>query len=296
MPLHVAARGHGDGHRAQQHGDEARERQEPPRTVCGGLDLRARFFDIEQALAALPCVVEPALEVGDGLGFAREQHRLARARAGLQELGGLEVVAVDEHGGRELREAAALVGARDEHAADAQRHLAHLHGVAHLAAERREELGVRPGLAARRARGHGGRRTEGDVGDAHRAAQRVAVADEAHVGELRRLAELRHAERRGAARDREAAAARLLLVLVADRARRLEPQVGGEHLVRLQRDGLFDAVDQEADAGERGDRDRQREQQDAELARLPFAGELPQPERDGVDGGHVSPGRAAPPP
>jgi hypothetical protein len=127
-------------------------------------------------------------------------------------------------------------------------------------------------------------------------AQRVALADEAQVRELRRLAELRHAEHRGGARRLEPATQGLLLVGLADRARRLEAQVGREHLVGLQRDGLLDAVDEEADAGERGDRDRQREQQDAELARLPFAAELPQRKRYGVDGGYVSPGRAAPPP
>ena len=219
MTLYIATRGHRDRDRAEQHGDQARERQEPPSAVGRGLDLRARLADIEQSFAALARTIEPFFEVGDRFRLAREQHGLARARAGLQQLRGLEIVTVHQHRGCELGETAALIGTGDEHAADTQAQLTHGQRCADLAAERGEQFRVRPDLAPRWPGGHRDRRAEGGPRDADLTAQRVAIADEANIGELGRLAHLRHAQHRGRARDGEASAPRLGLVGIPDGAR-----------------------------------------------------------------------------
>ena len=219
MTLHIATRRHRDRDRAEQHGDQARQRQEPPGAVGRGLDLRARLADIKQPLAALARTLEPFFEIGGRFRLSREQHGLARSRTGLQQLRSLEIVTVHQHRGRELGETAALIGTGDEHSADTQAQLTHGQRCADLAAERGEELGVRPDLAPRWPGGHRDRRAEGGARDADRTAQRVAIADEAHIGELGRLAQLRHAEHRGRARDGEASATRFGLVGIPDGAR-----------------------------------------------------------------------------
>jgi hypothetical protein len=82
-------------------------------------------------------------------------------------------------------------------------------------------------------------------------------------------------EQRHRARGTEAAAPRLLEITFVDRLSRAHADVGGQHFRRLQIHRGADAADEEAHAGQRGDRDREREQQHAQLAGAPFAAEGP---------------------
>jgi hypothetical protein len=139
--------------------------------------------------------------------------------------------------------------------------------------DRREQPRVRPRLARARDGTRRQRLAERLVRNGHGATQRIAFAHGAQVRELARLAVEYDREQRHGVRGAEASAARFLEITFVDRLPRTYPDVGGEHLGGLQIYRRADAIDQKSHAGERGDGDREREQQHAQLARAPFAPE-----------------------
>jgi hypothetical protein len=120
VPVHVATRRHGDRDRAQQHAHQARETQEASRAVDGVAYLRAGLGDVAQPPPGSLVGDEPGRGL-DAATLAGEQLRVAHAAAGLDQLRGRQIRRIHEQARRQLREGAALVGAGDQHAADAQR-------------------------------------------------------------------------------------------------------------------------------------------------------------------------------
>ena len=137
------------------------------------------------------------------------------------------------------------------------------------AAARRESGHASPGAGIAAREDAGGKRA---IGDRQLPAQRIALADGAHVGELIGIAvehrRQRHRQVRGCQAEplSPRPPPRSAIGCVG-----FDPQVGRQHLACLQRDRAADAIDQEAHAGQCGHRDAQRQPQHRELARAPLA-------------------------
>ena len=147
VPVHVAARGHRHRDRAQQHAHQARQAQEAPGALHGVADLGARLGDVPQALTGALVGDEPGLEGIDARALAGEQRAVAHAAAGLDEARGRQVGRIHDEVRRQLGKSAALVGPGDQHPGHAQARRSDRELRAHVPADRREQLRVRPRLA-----------------------------------------------------------------------------------------------------------------------------------------------------
>ena len=98
----------------------ARLRKRPARSTalrtCGLASVMSRSRS-----PGLLWAMSQALKALDAGTLAREQCRVAHAAAGLDQLRGRQIRRIHEQARRQLGEGAALVGAGDQHAADAQR-------------------------------------------------------------------------------------------------------------------------------------------------------------------------------
>ena len=263
-----------------RHAHQARERKEASRAIGRRANLRAGIGDRPHPLTALLARPEPLAEVVDRSGLARKQQGPAHATAGLHELGGRQVGAVDQQRRREIGEAAALVGAIVEHPRDTDRVRADRQVRTDLRAKLREQPRIGPRFA-RRGNAVGDHAiTKRLVRRLEAAAQRIACADGAQRDQGRFLAEEHDARHRLDARGTQAASCSLSVIGVGNRPRGLEAQVGCQHFTGLPLDRQADAAGEEPDRRQRGDRNEQREHEHGEFAGLEIPQQVAQCERE----------------
>ena len=151
VTVHVAARGHGDRDRAQQHRDQARETQEPrrrdrwPILICGAVSSTS-----SSRSASFLFVLSHSLK--DAMSARAPANSSARVSRlpGWMSCVAVEVLLVHQQAGRQIDERRALVGPADQDARDAEFARADDELRADGRPERGGEPRIRPDFAARR--------------------------------------------------------------------------------------------------------------------------------------------------
>src|SRR5690606_21075922 len=262
-----------DGNRSEQHRDEGRQIQKPPRTIDRRADLRACIGDIREPLGRLFASGQILFERTDRLRIAGKQHDVRYATALLHEPGRGNFVETHQQGRREIDELRALIWTVVEHLRSDELCIPDLDAVPDVRTELRKQPRFEPRFARAWNSLRVACRTERRIGNPHSTSQRIAFGNRSDRAQGTVFSVQNDAWKGGELRCREARFLGKTHIAFIDRRARLQSQVSGKDLACLLIDGAADATRKEADGGQRRHGNEQCKQQNAQLPRLAVARE-----------------------
>lgn len=262
MAGHEAPRRQADRDRGEDHRQQCGEAQEALRLVERRAHFGAGVFHRLDALTTAQVGVRPLFVGFDCLRRARHVQPPGGAAAFDDQAGGSQILQVEDRARQQAEEVGAAVGFERHHRTDAELDFAEADPIAHRDPQLGEQAFVEPDFALCRHPPCDFVRLVGAGCDTDRAAQRVAVLDDLDASQHRRLFGARHAGEQHRFGSLQAAIARFAGDLSRPWPVGTQQQVAAQQLVGLAVQCAADAVGQEADAGQagHGDDDRQPEQ------------------------------------
>ena len=279
MATEITRRGESHRHGGENHRDQRGEAQELFRPLQRLPHLRPQIADILHPLTGLQLGLQPLEVTLERIARRQigDEQAIGGAVAGLQQIGRRHIVDMDQQARPDGEQAARDLGLLLHDRTDFEHRVADGERVADPGVESRRESRVGPGFAARWNSLR--RRPAGDRGvdQIDRAAQRITGSHRLDIrehraagGRLRARAAHHAVESQYRGRD-ETARRRFRGERFRQWPIARNQYVGSEQQVGLLRQRALDAIREESDGADAGDREHHRRDQDGELAGAPIA-------------------------